>query len=144
MDVVRRSIEALRGTLDIDSQAGQGTVFRIRLPLTLAIIDGFLMAVGEAHYVVPLDAVLECVQLGAEVRDYVNLRGEVPPPLLRRLSACRAGRRGARTWWWCSSARARPAWSWTSSGEPVISRSAHDGRPAGISARPSWAAAKWR
>lgn len=85
MDVVRRSIEALRGTLDIDSLAGQGTVFRIRLPLTLAIIDGFLMAVGEAHYVVPLDAVLECVQLGTEAHDYVNLRGEVLPLLrLRR------------------------------------------------------------
>jgi two-component system chemotaxis sensor kinase CheA len=124
MDVVRRSIEALRGTLDIDSQAGQGTVFRIRLPLTLAIIDGFLMAVGEAHYVVPLDAVLECVQLGAEARDYVNLRGEVP---LLRLRAFRpAGPGGAaRTWWWCSSARARPAWWWTAQGEfqAVISRS---------------------
>ena len=85
MDVVVRSIEALRGTLDIDSQAGRGTVFRIRLPLTLAIIDGFLMAVGEAHYVVPLDAVLECVQLGTDARNYVYLRGEVLPLLrLRR------------------------------------------------------------
>lgn len=85
MDVVRRSIEALRGTLDIESVAGRGTLFRIRLPLTLAIIDGFLMAVGEAHYVVPLDAVLECVQLGTEAQDYMNLRGEVLPLLrLRR------------------------------------------------------------
>lgn len=86
MDVVRRNIEALRGSLEIQSQAGQGSMFRIRLPLTLAIIDGFLMAVGNGHYVVPLDTVLECVELkrsnlnGEEV-DYLNLRGEVLPLL---------------------------------------------------------------
>jgi len=85
MDVVKRSIEALRGTVEISSREGVGAVFRIRLPLTLAIIDGFLMAVGDSHYVVPLDAVLECVQLPASAQGYLDLRGEVLPLLrLRR------------------------------------------------------------
>jgi two-component system chemotaxis sensor kinase CheA len=86
MDVVRRNIEALRGTVEIESHEGVGSTFRIRLPLTLAIIDGFLMGVAESHYVVPLDMVLECVELGAgtnrnEGCDYLNLRGEVLPLL---------------------------------------------------------------
>jgi len=84
MDVVRRSIEALRGTVEIDSRSGVGSTFRIRLPLTLAIIDGFLMAVGEVHYVVPLDAVLECVQLPSDARGFLDLRGEVLPLLRLR------------------------------------------------------------
>ena len=85
MDVVRRNIEALRGTVELDSVPGEGTTVRIRLPLTLAIIDGFLVGVGEAAYVVPLEMVLECVELSDEdrrdlaKRAYVNLRGEVLP-----------------------------------------------------------------
>jgi two-component system chemotaxis sensor kinase CheA len=88
MDVVRRSIEALRGTVEIDSVEGRGTTLRIRLPLTLAIIDGFLVEVGEASYVVPLDRVIECVELTAiqqrELvrRNVVNLRDE-PLPVVR-------------------------------------------------------------
>lgn len=84
MDVVRRNIEALRGVVEIESRAGLGSTFRIRLPLTLAIIDGFLMGVGDGHYVVPLDMVQECVELDparSEKRDYINLRGEVLPLL---------------------------------------------------------------
>jgi two-component system chemotaxis sensor kinase CheA len=86
MDVVKRNIEALRGTVEIESHAGQGSTFRIRLPLTLAIIDGFLMGVGEGHYVVPLDMVLECVEMNRACSqdsdcDYLNLRGEVLPLL---------------------------------------------------------------
>ena len=89
MDVVKRGIDALRGSIEIESQAGQGATFRIRLPLTMAIIDGFLMAVGDTHFVVPLDAVLECVEIQPTAadagRDYVDLRGEVLPLLrLRR------------------------------------------------------------
>ncbi|MBZ0106374.1 MAG: chemotaxis protein CheA [Sulfuricella denitrificans] len=85
MDVVRRNIQALRGTVDIDSEEGLGTTVRIRLPLTLAIIDGFLVGVGKSAFVVPLDMVLECVELSeadrkaADMRNYVNLRGEVLP-----------------------------------------------------------------
>lgn len=83
MDVVRRNIEALRGTVELDSVAGQGTTVRIRLPLTLAIIDGFLVGVGKSAYVIPLDMVVECVEFGAwrENSDSrcLNLRGEVLP-----------------------------------------------------------------
>ena len=86
MDVVRRNIEALRGTVELVSPgAAGGTTFRIRLPLTLAIIDGFLARVGDATYVVPLEMVAECTELSAEQqrlsedRHYINLRQEVLP-----------------------------------------------------------------
>ena len=84
MDVVRRNIQALRGSVDLDSVEGQGSIIRIRLPLTLAIIDGFMVGVGNAAYVIPLDMVVECVELNAWAGDkgdgqYLNLRGEVLP-----------------------------------------------------------------
>ncbi|TCD22490.1 chemotaxis protein CheA [Pseudomonas sp. IC_126] len=85
MDVVKRNIEALRGTVDVESVEGRGTTLRIRLPLTLAIIDGFLTGVGDASYVVPLKSVVECVELTAEQHketrrcSFINLRGEVLP-----------------------------------------------------------------
>lgn len=85
MDVVKRNIQSLRGTVDLDSKEGEGTTVRIRLPLTLAIIDGFLVGVGDATFIVPLDMVLECVDLAGEARqasqghNYINLRGEVLP-----------------------------------------------------------------
>jgi two-component system chemotaxis sensor kinase CheA len=85
MDVVRRNITALRGTVQLDSEPGIGTTVRIRLPLTLAIIDGFRVGVGKSSYVVPLDMVQECVELSeaerkaARERSYLNLRGEVLP-----------------------------------------------------------------
>lgn len=63
MDVVKRNITALRGSIELDSVLGQGTCVRIRLPLTLAIIDGFLVGVGQAGYVIPLDLVEECIEL---------------------------------------------------------------------------------
>ncbi|OPZ04742.1 MAG: Chemotaxis protein CheA [Alphaproteobacteria bacterium ADurb.BinA305] len=90
MDVVRRAIEALRGSIELESEPGHGTTVRIRLPLTLAIIDGFLVGVDGATYVVPLDNVVECVELaGATAREaerngYLNLRGRVLPLLRLR------------------------------------------------------------
>lgn len=85
MDVVKRNIDALRGQVDVDSTLGVGTTFTIRLPLTLAIIDGFQVAVGDAHYIIPLDMVEECVELDSEHHtelresDYLNLRGSILP-----------------------------------------------------------------
>ncbi len=103
MDVVRRNIASLRGTVHLDSEPGVGTTVRIRLPLTLAIIDGFRVGVGKSSYVVPLDMVLECVELSeaerqaAHERSYLNLRGEVLPyVLLREHFEVRRVRRAAR------------------------------------------------
>jgi two-component system chemotaxis sensor kinase CheA len=81
MDVVKRNVAALRGTVDVESRLGEGTTMRIRLPLTLAIIDGFVVGVGGATFVVPLDRVVECVELPSSglTRDCMDLRGEVLP-----------------------------------------------------------------
>ncbi len=81
MDVVRKNIAALRGSVDVQTQPGAGSRFTIRLPLTLAIIDGFLTGVGKSSYVIPLDMVVECIELAdaSTDRDYLNLRGEVLP-----------------------------------------------------------------
>jgi two-component system chemotaxis sensor kinase CheA len=88
MDVVRRNIEALRGSVAVESQPGRGTIITIRLPLTLAIIDGFGVGVGDETYVVPMHTVLECLQLPAEEQHQgnhfgvINLRGG-PLPYVR-------------------------------------------------------------
>jgi len=85
MDVVRRNIESLRGHVEIESEEGIGTSISIRLPLTLAIIDGFQVRVGDSQYIVPLNMVEECIELNESLRDkdkqanYVNLRGEILP-----------------------------------------------------------------
>jgi two-component system chemotaxis sensor kinase CheA len=85
MDVVRRNITALRGIIEIQSTEGVGTTIRVRLPLTLAIIDGFLVRVGQSSFVVPLEMVVECVELtpaeiaASQGRNQINLRGEVLP-----------------------------------------------------------------
>ncbi len=88
MDVVRRNIDELRGTIEVESYEEAGTTLRIRLPLTLAIIDGFRVGVGAASYVVPLDMVIECLDLGpfleSEENHLINLRGEVLPFLRLR------------------------------------------------------------
>ncbi|MEI8344516.1 MAG: chemotaxis protein CheA, partial [Candidatus Omnitrophota bacterium] len=62
MDVVKRNIDKLRGRIDIETQAGSGSTFVIRLPLTLAMIDGLIFQVGRERYVAPLTAVLEMVR----------------------------------------------------------------------------------
>jgi two-component system chemotaxis sensor kinase CheA len=87
MDVVKRNITALRGTVDVASEEGKGTTVTVRLPLTLAIINGFLVSVGNSVFVVPLDMIVECVEFAAvEGHEFTNLRGEVLPFIrLRRL-----------------------------------------------------------
>jgi two-component system chemotaxis sensor kinase CheA len=87
MDVVRRNIELLRGNIDIQSSEGQGTTITIRLPLTLAIIDGFSVIANNETYVIPLEMISECVELPAEqissdAVGVLNLRGE-PLPYVR-------------------------------------------------------------
>jgi two-component system chemotaxis sensor kinase CheA len=78
--VVKRNITALRGTVGISSEEGVGTTVTVRLPLTLAIIDGFLVEVGKSVFAIPLDMIEECVAYTAERdHDYTNLRGQVLP-----------------------------------------------------------------
>jgi len=85
MDVVRKNIEALRGSVDVAANEYGGTTVSIRLPLTLAIIDGFLVRVGDSSYVIPLDMVNECIELEKDeseengMHGYINLRDEVLP-----------------------------------------------------------------
>ncbi|MES2960639.1 MAG: chemotaxis protein CheA [Pseudomonadota bacterium] len=95
MDVVRRNIEALRGTVNIFSDPGLGSRIEIRLPLTLAIIDGFLVSVGPSKFIFPLDGVVEVIEnrptataLDSRGRSVVELRGQVLPVVsLRALYA---------------------------------------------------------
>jgi two-component system chemotaxis sensor kinase CheA len=89
MDVVKRTIEALRGSIDISTTPGQGTTVTLRLPLTLAIIEGLLIRVGEGRYIIPLSAVEECAELSAgdertRGRDFLNMRGDLVPFLRLR------------------------------------------------------------
>lgn len=80
MDVVKRNITALRGSVDVNSTPGAGTTVTVRLPLTLAIIDGFQVAVGGSVFVIPLEMVEECVAYQAhEGHAYTDLRGQVLP-----------------------------------------------------------------
>ncbi|PJC85857.1 chemotaxis protein CheA [Vibrio sp. HA2012] len=83
MDVVKRNIESLRGAIELESERGKGTRITIRLPLTLAIIDGFLVGIERESYIIPLSMVQECIEFGAEQLqhhgNYVNFRGEVMP-----------------------------------------------------------------
>ncbi|HET9646551.1 MAG TPA: chemotaxis protein CheA, partial [Burkholderiaceae bacterium] len=80
MDVVKRNIEALRGSVEVKSAEGAGTTVTVRLPLTLAIIDGFVVGLGQSVFVLPLEMVEECVEFTPEAgHDYANLRGELLP-----------------------------------------------------------------
>ncbi|CAG1009026.1 two-component system, chemotaxis family, sensor kinase CheA [Burkholderiales bacterium] len=90
MDVVRAAIDALRGSIQIQSEPGEGTTMRLTLPLTLAIIDGFQVGLDRARFILPLDLVVECIDLPAshsqERPDLLNLRGQALPFVrLRRL-----------------------------------------------------------
>ena len=84
MDVVRRNIDSLRGNIEIQSVEGEGATITIRLPLTLAIIEGFSVVVGDETYVIPLEMISECLNLPEERNSssnggVLNLRGEALP-----------------------------------------------------------------
>jgi two-component system chemotaxis sensor kinase CheA len=91
LDVVRRNLDILRGTAEISSAAGKGSTITIRLPLTLAIIEGFSVRVGAETFIVPLEHVTECTELPAEQRSpeasgILSLRGTAVPFIrLRRM-----------------------------------------------------------
>ncbi|MET3663979.1 chemotaxis protein CheA [Caulobacter sp. 1776] len=85
MDVVKKTIEGLRGSIELTSTPGQGSVVSLRIPLTLAIIDGLLVRVGTSRYVIPLSSVEECVELSVEQdlrstgRSLITLRDQLVP-----------------------------------------------------------------
>ncbi len=85
MDVVRQAVDALRGSIEVRSEAGKGTAFAVKLPLTLAIIDGLLIDIAAENYIMPLSAVEECIELTrsdtekSHGRNLVKVRGEIVP-----------------------------------------------------------------
>ena len=88
LDVVRRNVDALRGSVSVSSREGEGTTFTIRLPLSLAIVPGFAVQVAGETYILPLDGVFECLELpagelrGPDGSGVLSLRG-VPLPCRR-------------------------------------------------------------
>src|SRR3546814_17493128 len=111
MDVVRRNVRDLGGSVGVRSQSGKGSVFTIALPLTLAIIDGLVTAVGEERYIVPLISIVESLRLRPEMVRQIAGGGEVFHfrteylPLMRmnrafgrnRSEERRVGKEGVRT-----------------------------------------------
>ena len=102
LDVVRRNVEALRGTVSVEGVPGRGTTITLRLPLTLAIIAGLKVSAGGETFVIPLDSVVECVALpeseapGPDGHGVLDLRG-LPLPFVRLRALFAAdGRPGAR------------------------------------------------
>jgi two-component system chemotaxis sensor kinase CheA len=88
MDVVRRNIDAMRGRVSIKTVPGQGTTFKITLPLTLAIIDGMLVACGKERYIIPTLSIIESIQpehsmlvTQGETNEMLNMRGNILPLL---------------------------------------------------------------
>ncbi len=86
MDVVLRNVQSLRGTVNVASQQDVGTTITLRLPLTVALIEGFAVSVGEETYIIPIDAIVECIDLptdvSADARGVLPLRG-TPVPFVR-------------------------------------------------------------
>jgi two-component system chemotaxis sensor kinase CheA len=99
MDVVKKAIEALRGTIDIASTPGEGSTITLRIPLTLAIIESLLVRIGPSYFVMPLAMVEECVELSrddiqnAHGRNLANVRGAIVPYIPLREQFCISGNR---------------------------------------------------
>jgi two-component system chemotaxis sensor kinase CheA len=85
MDVVKRVIDSMRGSIEVESEFGKGTRVNLRIPLTLAIIDGLTVRVGDETYVLPLDYVEECVEMPCDADDgqdrnhLLHVRGNIVP-----------------------------------------------------------------
>lgn len=85
MDVVKRTIDNLRGSVEVNSEKGVGTTVTLKLPLTLAIIEGLLVELNRQYFILPLTIVQECVELTrrdieiSHGRDIANIRGEIVP-----------------------------------------------------------------
>lgn len=85
LDVVKRGIDALQGTIEVASEKGTGATITLKLPLTLAIIDGLLVKIGDNHFIMPLAAIEECVELTrtdvekAHGKNLADIRGEIVP-----------------------------------------------------------------
>jgi two-component system chemotaxis sensor kinase CheA len=94
MDVVKRAIDALRGSISISSRPGEGTVISVRLPLTMAIIESLLVQIGGDRFLIPLSLVDECIELtrsdvaAAHGRNMATVRGHLIPyiPLRQKFS----------------------------------------------------------
>jgi two-component system, chemotaxis family, sensor kinase CheA len=97
MDVVKRNVDALRGRVSISTRPGHGTTFKMLLPLTLAIIDGMLVACGRDRYIIPTLSIVESIQPNqgmlvtfAGQHEMMNVRGQILPLVrLSRLFGCR-------------------------------------------------------
>ncbi len=77
MDVVRQNIEKLRGRIDISSEPGKGSKFTIRLPLTLAVIDGLVVKVGQEKYIIPINSIEQSIRPTTDMLSSVQGRGEL-------------------------------------------------------------------
>lgn len=83
MDVVKTNIEKLNGIIDVESEIGQGTIFKLKIPLTLAIIQALIVSVQEEYYAIPLSSVVETVRINQdevymiEGRSVLRLRDEI-------------------------------------------------------------------
>lgn len=76
MDVVRRNIQELGGSIEIDSALGKGSTMRIRLPLTLAILDGQTVSVAKENYIIPIISIVESIQIQPDMVNMVGGHGE--------------------------------------------------------------------
>jgi len=85
MDVVKKNIDALQGSVEMSSKKGEGTTVTLKIPLTLAIIDGLLTRISDTFFVIPLSAIEECIELTREEaekshgQNFINIRGEIVP-----------------------------------------------------------------
>ena len=130
MDVVRKHIHKLRGRIDITSSKGAGTTFLLKLPLTLAIIDGLIVVIGKERFIVPIFAVREMFKATPEMVFSVEGKNEMALvrerllPVIRLADRMGIEARSRRRMRWPDDCRRKP-------GAPVLSSCGRTGRQAG-------------